>query len=185
MRVRNGEDTGSAGALASASDTTNLEPSAAGPEVFLGGSCNPTTWRADVAIPTLDQLGISFYNPVCKREQRNTHAVRRIINQLIMFSFSLSFVSPGAASIALDTRSDRARASGQGEGEGTVFCARLPDPFHGRGDRGGAHRRSELEIFIGCFAAVLQQTENSQRNPLRRVRSSSFASSFVLLAHAH
>lgn len=34
-----------------------------GPEVFLGGSCNPTTWRADVAIPTLNQLGISFYNP--------------------------------------------------------------------------------------------------------------------------
>ncbi|XP_063699151.1 uncharacterized protein LOC134829811 isoform X2 [Culicoides brevitarsis] len=34
-----------------------------GPEVFLGGSCNPTTWRADVAIPALDQLGISFYNP--------------------------------------------------------------------------------------------------------------------------
>uniref|UniRef100_A0A2M4AEJ2 Raw n=2 Tax=Anopheles triannulatus TaxID=58253 RepID=A0A2M4AEJ2_9DIPT len=63
MRVRNGEDTGSGGALVSASDTTTLEPSAAGPEVFLGGSCNPTTWRADVAIPTLDQLGISFYNP--------------------------------------------------------------------------------------------------------------------------
>lgn len=35
-----------------------------GPEVFLGGSCNPTTWRADVAIPTLKHLGISFYNPV-------------------------------------------------------------------------------------------------------------------------
>lgn len=34
------------------------------PEVFLGGSCNPTTWRADVAIPTLQTLGISFYNPV-------------------------------------------------------------------------------------------------------------------------
>lgn len=34
-----------------------------GPEVFLGGSCNPTTWRADVAIPTLQNLGISFYNP--------------------------------------------------------------------------------------------------------------------------
>lgn len=34
------------------------------PEVFLGGSCNPTTWRADVAIPALDRLGISFYNPV-------------------------------------------------------------------------------------------------------------------------
>lgn len=36
---------------------------ATGPEVFLGGSCNPTTWRADVAIPTLQNLGISFYNP--------------------------------------------------------------------------------------------------------------------------
>lgn len=36
----------------------------AAPEVFLGGSCNPTTWRADVAIPTLQKLGISFYNPV-------------------------------------------------------------------------------------------------------------------------
>ena len=34
-----------------------------GPEVFLGGSCNPTTWRADVARPTLNTLGISFYNP--------------------------------------------------------------------------------------------------------------------------
>lgn len=34
------------------------------PEVFLGGSCNPTTWRADVAMPELKKLGISFYNPV-------------------------------------------------------------------------------------------------------------------------
>lgn len=41
------------------------EPVATAPEVFLGGSCNPTTWRADVAIPALDRLGISFYNPVC------------------------------------------------------------------------------------------------------------------------
>ncbi|KAK9881981.1 hypothetical protein WA026_018170 [Henosepilachna vigintioctopunctata] len=32
-------------------------------EVFLGGSCNPTTWRVDTAIPTLQREGISFYNP--------------------------------------------------------------------------------------------------------------------------
>lgn len=32
-------------------------------EVFLGGSCNPTTWRQDVAIPTLKDLGITYYNP--------------------------------------------------------------------------------------------------------------------------
>ncbi|XP_049272113.1 uncharacterized protein LOC119396905 isoform X6 [Rhipicephalus sanguineus] len=33
-------------------------------DVFLGGSCNPTTWRKDVAIPKLKSYGISYYNPV-------------------------------------------------------------------------------------------------------------------------
>ncbi|KAJ9600897.1 hypothetical protein L9F63_000940, partial [Diploptera punctata] len=32
-------------------------------EVFLGGSCNPTTWRQDEAIPMLKKLGITYYNP--------------------------------------------------------------------------------------------------------------------------
>uniref|UniRef100_A0A1B6K8I3 EF-hand domain-containing protein n=1 Tax=Graphocephala atropunctata TaxID=36148 RepID=A0A1B6K8I3_9HEMI len=32
-------------------------------EVFLGGSCNPTTWRHDVAIPLFTGLGITYYNP--------------------------------------------------------------------------------------------------------------------------
>ena len=32
-------------------------------DVFLGGSCNPTTWRKDVAIPHLKGQGITFYNP--------------------------------------------------------------------------------------------------------------------------
>ncbi|XP_037957117.1 uncharacterized protein LOC119687042 isoform X2 [Teleopsis dalmanni] len=45
--------------------TSSIQPKDASMpvEVFLGGSCNPTTWRADVAIPTLKKLGISFYNP--------------------------------------------------------------------------------------------------------------------------
>ncbi|XP_055388268.1 uncharacterized protein LOC129616659 [Condylostylus longicornis] len=51
----------------SSSDESTMEDSLknpnSSPEVFLGGSCNPTTWRADVAIPTLRKLGISFYNP--------------------------------------------------------------------------------------------------------------------------
>lgn len=33
-------------------------------DVFLGGSCNPTTWRQDLAIPYLQDAGVSFYNPV-------------------------------------------------------------------------------------------------------------------------
>jgi len=32
-------------------------------QVFLGGACNPTSWRQDVAIPILSQHSISFYNP--------------------------------------------------------------------------------------------------------------------------
>uniref|UniRef100_A0A182KD70 Raw n=1 Tax=Anopheles christyi TaxID=43041 RepID=A0A182KD70_9DIPT len=60
MKARNGEELGNV--LANHGTASDAEPSA-GPEVFLGGSCNPTTWRADVAIPTLDRLGISFYNP--------------------------------------------------------------------------------------------------------------------------
>jgi hypothetical protein len=32
-------------------------------QVFLGGSCNPTTWRDDIAIPYFKQHNITFYNP--------------------------------------------------------------------------------------------------------------------------
>ena len=38
--------------------------SAAKYQVFLGGSCNPTTWRQDEAIPVLKSLGITYFNPV-------------------------------------------------------------------------------------------------------------------------
>lgn len=36
------------------------DPTAA---VFLGGSCNPTIWRFEEAIPALNAAGISYYNP--------------------------------------------------------------------------------------------------------------------------
>lgn len=32
-------------------------------QVFLGGSCNPTTWRQDIAIPALEAAGVGYYNP--------------------------------------------------------------------------------------------------------------------------
>jgi hypothetical protein len=32
-------------------------------DVFLGGSCNPTTWRKDVVIPALEAAGIKYGNP--------------------------------------------------------------------------------------------------------------------------
>lgn len=33
------------------------------PQVFLGGSCNPTTWRKDIAIPAFEAAGVTYYNP--------------------------------------------------------------------------------------------------------------------------
>lgn len=32
-------------------------------QVFLGGSCNPTTWRQNLAIPYLEMNNITYYNP--------------------------------------------------------------------------------------------------------------------------
>lgn len=32
-------------------------------DVFLGGSCNPTTWRKTLAIPRLEAKNITYYNP--------------------------------------------------------------------------------------------------------------------------
>lgn len=32
-------------------------------QVFLGGSCNPTKWRFETAIPLLSKAGISYFNP--------------------------------------------------------------------------------------------------------------------------
>jgi hypothetical protein len=32
-------------------------------DVFLGGSCNPTKWRKEIAIPLLNQYNISYYDP--------------------------------------------------------------------------------------------------------------------------
>ena len=32
-------------------------------DVFLGGSCNPTTWRKKIAIPLLEAAKITYYNP--------------------------------------------------------------------------------------------------------------------------
>jgi hypothetical protein len=39
------------------------DPGYVKPYVFLGGSCDPTTWRADIAVPQLMKAGIPFFNP--------------------------------------------------------------------------------------------------------------------------
>jgi hypothetical protein len=34
-----------------------------GKQVFLGGACGTTTWRADAAIPILEAAGVTYHNP--------------------------------------------------------------------------------------------------------------------------
>jgi hypothetical protein len=41
----------------------HLPDPSAGAGVFLGGSCNPTTWRHDVAIPLMEAANVKYYNP--------------------------------------------------------------------------------------------------------------------------
>jgi hypothetical protein len=44
--------------------TTSEAPSTASAvDVFLAGSCNPTTWRRDTAMPMFEQAQIRYYNP--------------------------------------------------------------------------------------------------------------------------
>lgn len=41
----------------------SMQTSLSAVDVFLGGACNPTTWRKNIAIPTFEERGITFYNP--------------------------------------------------------------------------------------------------------------------------
>ncbi|XP_035705943.1 uncharacterized protein LOC110845987 isoform X2 [Folsomia candida] len=51
--------------LPSASDFINKcnDKSSLDCQVFLGGACNPTTWRQDIALPMLKDMDITFFNP--------------------------------------------------------------------------------------------------------------------------
>lgn len=40
-----------------------LNPLATRTEVFLGGACNPTTWRREIAVPLLEAARVQYYNP--------------------------------------------------------------------------------------------------------------------------
>jgi hypothetical protein len=68
-------------------DGASEESKVEAPEVFLGGSCNPTTWRADVAMPELDKLGISFYNPV---SCLSPHVADVSLTLILFFQFAAS-----------------------------------------------------------------------------------------------
>lgn len=57
-------------------------------QVFLGGACDPTTWRKDVAIPMLEQAGVAFYNPQMpdwKPEMMQWEADAKVQSYVLLF----------------------------------------------------------------------------------------------------
>jgi raw len=48
------------------------------PDVFLGGTCSASTWRQDLAIPRLDQEGITYYNP--QHPENSYHTIPGAMN---------------------------------------------------------------------------------------------------------
>lgn len=56
-------DTASGSTNQSNSQKSTKEQNMSKKQVFLGGSCNPTTWRKTVSIPALVAAGVAFYNP--------------------------------------------------------------------------------------------------------------------------
>lgn len=136
-----------------AQQSTRTEQDA--PEVFLGGSCNPTTWRADVAIPTLDKLGISFYNPVCvviNLRSRNYAELR--LYHLLILCWIFLMICDSAASVKLDARSHRTGASGKGEGTCIVLRHGLGDERIGRCHRSSLHCRPEFSATGARHASI-------------------------------
>merc|ERR1712159_244943 len=69
-------------------------------EVFLGGACGSTTWRRDVAIPTLEKAGVSFYNPQVEEWHEGLVEVeRRAKKSALVQLFVVSGATRGAATV--------------------------------------------------------------------------------------
>jgi hypothetical protein len=68
--------------------------------VFLGGACNPTTWRRDLLMPFLDGLGVSYYNPQVDEWHPDLIAVEREAKEKAkIYFFVVSNQTRGLASM--------------------------------------------------------------------------------------
>jgi len=56
-------------------------------EVFLGGSCNPTTWRYEQAIPYFQSHSISYYNPQVKNWTPDLVEIEHRVKELAVLLF--------------------------------------------------------------------------------------------------
>lgn len=70
-------------------------------DVFLGGSCNPTTWRKDIAIPFLTRHNMSYYNPQVEEWHDGLIAIeKKAKKDANVLLFVIDNITRGYASIA-------------------------------------------------------------------------------------
>ena len=90
---------GTLGALcAQAEDASRDSWGANQVSVFLGGSCNPTTWRKNIAVPILQRAGVGFFNPQVDEWSEDLVALEAVRKQHA--SILLFVVNGSARSIA-------------------------------------------------------------------------------------
>lgn len=105
-----------------------ITESAAKYQIFLGGSCNPTTWRQDIAIPILKNRGITYFNPVWSFSYSIKQHSLIGIKLTAVFLF-IHIVCP-AASAAMGSGVDWERASRQTDGWCLVLRPRSTNQKH-------------------------------------------------------
>lgn len=90
-------------------------------KVFLGGTCNESTWR-DRLIKMLEENGIEYFNPVV--DNWNHEAQRREVHERSICDFCLYTITPkmtGVYSIAEVTDDSNKKP------ESTIFCVLRKD----------------------------------------------------------
>jgi len=77
-----------------------MEDSLTKVEVFLGGSCKPSTWRKDISIPILEEAGVKYFDPVVEEWSDDCIAIEAAAKATAQFHLFMSDgVTRGIASM--------------------------------------------------------------------------------------
>merc|ERR1712216_874457 len=161
--------------------------------VFLGGSCNPTRWRRDVAIPLLSKHEVAFYNPqvenwypeLMELENRAKHAAA--VSLFVIDGQTRAIMSMMEAVEYITTKRAVAVAvvnvsEGQKIGEDCVSGAESKDLNRARGYLCDVAKRYGVEVHTSVEGAVedaIQQVQRINETVVTRGPSISRGSSVV------
>merc|ERR1712216_959719 len=144
--------------------------------VFLGGSCNPTRWRRDVAIPLLSKHEVAFYNPQVENWYPEPMELenRAIMSMMEAVEY---ITTKRAVAVAVVNVSE-----GQKIGEDCVSGAESKDLNRARGYLCDVAKRYGVEVHTSVEGAVedaIQQVQRINETVVTRGPSISRGSSVV------